>query len=105
MGRDERGDGAALAAAALTQVVFPWGYPAMLAGQAPEMLALAARNVTLVVLLGLAVAGLAEAVGGRPRAAVPDAPGVPDAGQPSSGATSAATSSRWSRSCRSRVWR
>ena len=76
--------GTALVAAALTQVVFPWGYPAMLAGEAPVTLALAVRNVALVVLLGLAVAGLAAAIGGRPRAAVPDArPAVPDAGQPS----------------------
>ncbi len=52
--------GTTLVAAALTQLVFPWGYADLVAGGAATTLVLAARNVTLVVLLGLAVAGLGE---------------------------------------------
>ena len=49
----------ALVAAGLTQPVFPWGYADFLAGDVAVSLTLVARNVTLVVLLGLAAAGLA----------------------------------------------
>lgn len=53
--------GTALVAAALTQVVFPWGYGDLVSGDPLVTLVLALRNVALVVLLGLAVAGLARA--------------------------------------------
>ncbi|MBC7291978.1 MAG: DUF2029 domain-containing protein [Actinotalea sp.] len=47
----------ALVAAALTQAVFPWGYPAFLAGDPLVSGALAARNGVLVALLVLGVVG------------------------------------------------
>lgn len=58
---------AALVAAGLTQYVFPWGYGYLLAADPVVTLVLVARNVALLVLLGLAVQGLARAVGSRPR--------------------------------------
>lgn len=58
--------GTALVAALLTQVVFPWGYTDLIVGEAGMTLALAARNVLLVVLLGLAVSGLVASATDEP---------------------------------------
>lgn len=52
---------ATLTAAALTQVVFPWGYDALLAGDPLVTAVLVARNLILVALLALAVTGLVRA--------------------------------------------
>lgn len=49
----------ALVAAGLTQLVFPWGYGGLLAGDWPVAVVLAARNVALVALLVVAAQGLA----------------------------------------------
>jgi hypothetical protein len=51
----------ALVAAALTQVVFPWGHPALVAGDPVVSSALAVRNVLLLVLLVLGVAACLSA--------------------------------------------
>lgn len=53
----------ALVAAALTQVVFPWGYLELLAGDAVVAVVLAVRNALLVALLVLAAGRLRAAVG------------------------------------------
>lgn len=50
-----------LVVAALTQWEFPWGYQHMLAGAGAVSVGLAARNVLLVVTLGLAAAGVVRA--------------------------------------------
>ena len=50
-----------LGAAALTQVVFPWGYLDLLTGEPGVSLALAARNVLLVALVAVAAVGLVQA--------------------------------------------
>lgn len=61
--------GLTLLAAGLTQVVFPWGYPGLLTGQAGVTVTLAVRNVVLVAILACAVVGLRSAVSGsRPPA-------------------------------------
>lgn len=52
----------ALVAAGLTQVVFPWGYMALLTGHSAVTAVLVARNVLLAALLATAVAGLVGAV-------------------------------------------
>lgn len=107
--------GLTLAAAALTQVVFPWGYSSLLAGGPGVTAALAARNVALLAVLAVAVAALHRtALSGT---VLPGLPGDEDAdpstaptqdrayrpGSP--GTTSRATRSRWSRSARSSTWR
>lgn len=63
--------GTALVAAALTQAVFPWRYGPFISGEALALATMAARNLALVVLLGLAVAGLAEVVADDGRRAGP----------------------------------
>jgi len=74
-----------LVAAGLTQVVFPWGYEDLLTGELGVALALAVRNVLLVGLVLLAVAGLVQAgrtEAGRTSASDADAPAgarAPDA--------------------------
>lgn len=70
--------GTGLAAAALTQLVFPWGYLALLTGDVWVTAALAVRNALLVVLLGAAVAGLSGAL----RAASPPGSPVPSCAVP-----------------------
>lgn len=57
--------GLALVAAGLTQVVFPWGYMALLTGHPAVTAVLAARNVLLVALLATATAGLVVAIFSR----------------------------------------
>jgi hypothetical protein len=69
-----------LVAAALTQVVFPWGYPGLLTGDVWVTTALAVRNAQLVVLLGIAVAGFARSLRSDP------APAAPTWGPPCAGA-------------------
>lgn len=59
--------GTTLAAAALTQVVFPWGYERFLLGDAALSVVLAVRNVLLVALLVLAVRWLIALTTGRER--------------------------------------
>lgn len=54
--------GLALLAAGLTQVVFPWGYMALLTGHPAVAAALVARNVLLVALLATATVGLVGAL-------------------------------------------
>lgn len=51
----------ALAVAALTQAVFPWGYGALVAGEPVVAALLAARNAGLVALLAIGVAAAARA--------------------------------------------
>jgi hypothetical protein len=75
--------GLGLLAAGLTQVVFPWGYMALLTGHPAVTAVLVARNVLLVALLATATAGLVGALrtggGGRrpPADALPaDPPSV-----------------------------
>jgi hypothetical protein len=58
--------------AALTQVVWPWGYPALLRLDAPVLLALTARNVLVVVLAVL----IAVAVWRQARPEAPARPGA-----------------------------
>ncbi len=53
--------GALLVVAGLTQWVFPWAYQQMLAGANAVSIGLAVRNVLLVVVLGLAAAGVVRA--------------------------------------------
>lgn len=50
--------GTTLAAAALTQAVFPWGYPRLLEGDVVLTATLAVRNVLLLVITGLALRAL-----------------------------------------------
>lgn len=73
-----RAGAVALVAAALTQVVFPWGYGHLLAGDPVVSVVLAARNVALVALLAIAARGLAAVIGGRPRPDVPVAAAADD---------------------------
>lgn len=68
-----------LVASALTQVVFPWGYPALLAGQAWVAVVLAARNLTLVAVLAVAVAWTVDS--GRAPAGRPAGPSAPELAQ------------------------
>jgi hypothetical protein len=51
-----------LAAAAATQLVFPWGYLALLDGSLPVTLTLVLRNLLLVAVLVVAAVGLVRAV-------------------------------------------
>jgi hypothetical protein len=55
--------GVVVAAALLTQVVFPWAYLDLLAGGAGVAVVLAVRNVLLVTVLVLAVVGLVRVAG------------------------------------------
>lgn len=55
--------GGVLAAAALTQVVFPWAYLDLLDGSGGVAAVLTARNLLLVTVLVLAVVGLVRAAG------------------------------------------
>jgi hypothetical protein len=55
--------GGVLAAAALTQVVFPWAYLDLLAGSGSVAAVLTARNLLLVTVLVLAVVGLVRVAG------------------------------------------
>ncbi|HRA51192.1 hypothetical protein [Actinotalea sp.] len=54
--------GLALLASGLTQVVFPWGYPALLAGDPTIAVVLTLRNATLVAVLACAAVGLRAAL-------------------------------------------
>lgn len=65
--------GLLLATAALTQVVFPWGYTRLLSGDALVTTLLVARNVALVAVLTLAVVGLVRT--SRPASVPADEPG------------------------------
>lgn len=57
--------GLALLTAGLTQVLFPWGYEAFLAGDVTVTVVLALRNALLVTLLVIASACLVRAARGR----------------------------------------
>ena len=52
----------ALATSALTQAVFPWGYPDLLDGGATTTAVLVVRNGLLLVLLGCATVGVRTAM-------------------------------------------
>ena len=54
--------GLTLLASGLTQVVFPWGYPALITGDPVLAVVLALRNATLLAVLALAAVGLRAAV-------------------------------------------
>jgi len=56
-----------LLASGLTQVVFPWGYPALLTGSPVLAAVLALRNLTLLAVLACGAVGLRRAI--RPPAA------------------------------------
>lgn len=60
--------GLTLLASGLTQVVFPWGYPALITGDTTLAVVLALRNAALLAVLAFAAMGLRAAV--SPRGAV-----------------------------------
>lgn len=68
--------GTALAAAALTQAVFPWGYDEFVTGDALLSVVLAVRNALLVALLVMAVRWLLDVARDPNRAGGEDSTGV-----------------------------
>ena len=72
--------GVALGVAALTQVLFPWGYEGLVAGAPGTAAVLAARNAGLVALLAIGLVGAAQARGSSgtaPPTAIPPSAAPP----------------------------